>query len=537
MIPFSLNELAAAAGGRVVCGSHCSVDPASAAIAQVSTDSRKVDAHTLFIPLKGERFDGHDFIVGALEKGACAIASSRSIEELKAAVGPALEKCAVIECEDTLRLLGLSGQLVRRRCHAVTGAITGSCGKTTVKEMTASIMAQRGKTLFTEGNFNNDVGVPLTLLRLDDSYDYAVIEQGASHLCDIARTAEFVEADYALITNAGDAHIEGFGSAEGVFKGKSEILDRLYSMHKPEGDAGAGAVVGAGAGADCAAGSACSCSSSTAGDRVKGIGIVPHDSKWIENWKSRYAQAFDCGRLLTFGEHEDATMRVTDIVCKTVTEGGCEHSELCFHLHCSDKRFACDGDLSIKALGRHNAINAAGAALLALVMGARAEDIAPGIAASENIGGRLTPIFYDGGLTLIDDAYNASFNAVIAAVDTLNGFNGRRIMIFGDMGELGAAATDLHTRVGAHAKGRIDSMLCVGPLTSHTVEAMGEGASHFDSHEQLFEKLAGMMAQARSDGQSVTCLVKGSHAMHMDKVTAFIREYAKANGYHLKGES
>ena len=535
MIPFSLNELAAAAGGRVVCGSQCSVDPDAAVIAQVSTDSRKVDAHTLFIPLKGERFDGHDFIGGALEKGACAIASSRSLEELKAAVGTALEKCAVILCEDTLRLMGLSGQLVRRRCHAVTGAITGSCGKTTVKEMTASIMAQRGKTLFTEGNFNNDVGVPLTLLRLDDSYDYAVIEQGASHLCDIARTAEFVEADYALITNAGDAHIEGFGSAEGVFRGKSEILDRLYSIHDPEGDAGVG--VGDGAGAGCPAGSGCGCGGSADGGRVKGIGIVPHDSKWIENWKTRYAQAFDCGRLLTFGEHEDATMRVTDIVCKTVTEGGCEHSELCFHLHCSDKRFAYDGDLSIKALGRHNAINAAGAALLALVMGARAEDIAPGIAASENIGGRLTPIFYDGGLTLIDDAYNASFNAVIAAVDTLNAFKGRRIMIFGDMGELGSAATDLHTRVGAHAKGRIDNMLCVGPLTNHTVEAMGEGASHFDSHEQLFEKLADMMAQARSAGQSVTCLVKGSHAMHMDKVTAFIKEYAAANGYHLKGES
>ena len=170
-------------------------------IKAVSTDSRNCQG-ALFIALVGEKFDGHDFVAKAIENGAVAVAVSR---EIKVSV-------PCVKCADTLRFLGLCALVVRRKCQAKVVSLTGSCGKTTVKEYTASILSLCGNTIATAGNFNNDVGVPLTLLRLDRNTEYAVIEQGASHPLDIKRTCEFVQAQVALINNVGGAHLEGFGS-------------------------------------------------------------------------------------------------------------------------------------------------------------------------------------------------------------------------------------------------------------------------------------------------------------------------------------
>ena len=238
MIAFAIHELLRLAQGELHIGTKAAQEgmDRNQVIEFVSTSSKDINNDkTLFVPLKGERFDAHDFIGDAISNGAKIIASSRSMDELKASLGDdasKLDEVMVLECKDTLRLLGLTGQIVRCKAKALVCAITGSCGKTTVKEMTASILSELGKTLYTEGNFNNDVGVPLTLRRLDDSYDFAVIEQGASHLGDIERTCEFVKAQYALITNVGEAHIMGFGSREGVYKGKSEILDSLFDRYR-----------------------------------------------------------------------------------------------------------------------------------------------------------------------------------------------------------------------------------------------------------------------------------------------------------------
>ncbi len=515
MQAFKLQELLSLAQLQLPLESSEQEQVLALEIKSVSTSSREIGEQCLFVPLKGERFDGHDFIMSALEQGAVAFASAMSKQELlsrcevdkRDAFAALMHKAVIIPCPDTLRFFGQCGQLVRQKCapQLVLGAITGSCGKTSVKEMTASILSQCGTTLFTQGNFNNDVGVPLTLLRLDQSQQFAIIEQGASHLQDIARTAEFVEADYALITNVGQAHILGFGSREGVYHGKSEILDQLFALH-PLKNEGAGAGTGAGAGAG--------------SERRGGFGIVPADSEWFAKWQEDYADFVAAGKLLSFGEMDHATMQVSNIVVNSQEES------LSFHLHCADQRFPLDADITLPVLGRHNAINAAAAALLALTMGATAEAVVAGLSSAKLMQGRLSAQHYK-NLTVIDDAYNASFNAVIAAIDTLSAQNGVRILILGDMGELGDEEILLHEKVGSHAQGKIDLLLCIGPLSQYCVQKMGHQALHFLHHEDLIAMLQGKIEQEIAAGHHVSCLVKGSHAMHMEKVVAALQDFGK----------
>lgn len=475
MISFTLEELAHLA--------RLSLTPEqkSQVIDHVSTNSNDIGQNCLFVPLKGERFDGHSFIAGAIAQGAVAYASCQEASP---------EGALKVSCANTLRLLGKCGELVRRKSPALICAITGSCGKTTVKEMTAAILSEAGTTHYTHGNFNNDVGVPLTLLQLTLEHQYAVIEQGASHLLDIARTAEFVEADFALITNVGAAHIAGFGSQEGVYYGKSEILDNLFARFPERNDDG---LLPLG----------------------RGIGIVPADSEFWPKWQQDYRKELEQGRLLSFGSSQDATMRVTNITK--------EGSTLSFNLTGLD----VDAHISLNTLGRHNAINAAGAALLARVMGATPAQIVSGLKKSQGLSGRLTPQSYSCGLTVIDDAYNASFNAVIAALDTLSQMDDTRIMVFGDMGELGQSAPKLHTEVGVAAQDKVDVFFALGPLSENATAALQGtkvAAYHCADHAELKDKLYQLITAELKAGHKVTCLIKGAHAMQMDKAVAALKE-------------
>ncbi len=453
MIPFQLKDLCSSAQGVLSGDDLC--------IEAVTTDSRKA-AGALFIALKGERFDGHDFLDKAIDGGAVALGVSKELDDSIKNLCQQ-KHIAILKCSDTLRLLGLAGKTVRDQSKAKVVSLTGSCGKTTVKELTALILAKKGKTLATAGNFNNDVGVPLTLLNLEQDTEFAVIEQGASHPQDIARTCEFVGSEVALINNAGSAHIEGFGSLRGVYLGKSEILQDVFSRG--------------------------------------GIGIVPSASNWIDAWKSDFKNELQDGRLITFGLADDDFVKVSNI--KTTLDG----------VECSLKAQGYEFAVKLPLLGAHNALNAAAACALALKAGAEVSMLKDGLLSYRPMAGRLCVKKF-AGFTLIDDAYNASFNSVIAALDVLAQGEGRRVFIFGDMGELGSEAIALHEKVGAHAKLCVDELWCLGRLSEHSCKAFGAKAVHFESHETLIKAAL----ELASSNTYASFLVKGSHAMHMDLI-------------------
>ena len=448
MISFRLGELARRCAGQLSGPDLC--------VERVSTDSREC-AGALFVPLRGERHDGHDFIGDALGRGAAAVLTQRP---LPPAAVPQLQVA------DTLHALGCCGQLVRERCPARLCSITGSCGKTTVKEMTAAICRRRGRTICTQGNFNNDVGVPLTLLRLEADTQYAVIEQGASHLQDLERTCRFVASRLGLITNAGLAHIEGFGSRRNVYRGKSELLDAVLAT--PDG-----------------------------------VGIVSADSEYFGDWRRDYAAWEEQGRLLSFGRSPQATVQVQDL-----TQQG---AQLSFTLSCGAQRTR----VCLQALGVHNAVNAAAAAALALQLGLDLDEVRAGLESWQAMEGRLS-VVRSTPFTLIDDAYNASFNAVMSAIDTLAGLPGYRVLIFADMQELGDEAEAAHAEVGRHAAASLDEMLCYGELAALSARAAGPRARHF-------QKLTDLIQYARHEllaqhSHNLTILVKGSHAMGLRQV-------------------
>lgn len=446
MISFNLSEL--------TVYSNISLFGKDIEINKVSTDSRDCRG-ALFIALIGEHFDGHSFIDKAIENGAVAVAVSN---------GQVYETVSTIKCPNTLDLLGYCGLLVRLKSNALVLSLTGSCGKTTVKEFTYNILERCGKSMATQGNFNNDVGVPLTLLRIERDTKFAVIEQGASHPQDIARTCRFVKSKIALINNVGGAHIEGFGSSYGIYKGKSEILDDVFLND--------------------------------------GIGIVPCDSPWYKNWCDDYAQQLKEKKLLSFGTKDIATVQLLDLKSSL--------DKLDFKLRLPKGEII---PITLNVLGEHNALNAAAAALLAYCAGASSSDIRLGLSQSKNLQGRLCAKNFE-NFTLIDDAYNASFGAVIAACKTLSMCKGHKVMIFGDMGELGAESEDLHTKVGMCAKEYVDELLCVGEMSKHTVKAFGERAKHFNCHLDLVKYALGLLNK-----QYCSFLVKGAHSMHMQTIT------------------
>lgn len=477
MIPFKLSELTAAdrQGALRLYGQDRE-------IFEVTSDSRKVtDRGCLFVALSGERFDGHAFVAEVIKKGACAVGVSESFYALHQAelAGSGI---SVVTAPDTLRLWGLCGLACRQHFAGTVVSITGSCGKTTVKEMTAAILRRSGKVLATQANFNNDVGVPLTLLSLQGDERYAVIEQGASHPQDIARTCEFVQAQYCVITNAGHAHIEGFGSAYGVYRGKSEMLDDVL--------------------------------------RRGGSAAVPSDSPWAESWQQDYAPYVQAGRLHFFGKAEQNLVSIRDLQSS--------EDSLTFTLQLRDPaRLSCITaiEVNLALLGAHNAQNAAAAAALTLLAGARPEDIKAGLESCAPVAGRLK-VLRAPGLVVLDDAYNASFDSVLAGLERLHSFKEySRIAVLADMGELGTDSVKLHQAAGkAACSAELTALLCFGPKSTDTAECGPQGCSrHFADKGALCAELTALLDRLRSEHRQAAVLVKGSHSMHMEEVVAALR--------------
>lgn len=442
-------------------------------VGRVTIDSRNVQAGDLFIAIKGPRFDGHAYAEQAVKDGAVAVVCSQ----------PLALNVAQIVVDDTQHALGLLAAAVKAAVPVKTVAMTGSSGKTTVKEMCAAILRQKGEVLATAGNFNNDIGVPLTLLNLTHRHDYAVIELGANHRGEIAYTTALTRPDAALINNVQPAHVEGFGDIWGVARAKSEIAKGLSET---------------------------------------GLIITNADSEFADFWQREYAGR----RHITFsrkfaGEVEDG-LRHPDLYATDITldSAGCAR----FVLYWQSQQQTIEVPLP----GEHNVSNALAAAALCCEVGATLAEVASGIASLRPVPGRMNVHQFGSGVTgprIIDDTYNANVASAKAALDVLASFAGYRVMVLGDMGELGAHARAYHEEVGAHAvDAGIDNLFTLGVLSQSASQTFnGHGGQHFDNKDELVDALIIIMKQQTN----VTILVKGSRSAHMELVVEDLLSYAK----------
>lgn len=423
--------------------------------ASISTDSRQLKPGDLYVALQGQRFDGHDFIQQAQEAGAVAALVQSDI----------ITSLPYIKVENTRLALG---QLAAARRQAFKGplvGITGSNGKTTVKEMLAAILRKQGEVLVTQGNFNNDIGMPLTLLGLEQQ-DYAVIEMGANHHGEIAYLTGIAKPDIALVNNAGPAHLEGFGSIRGVAEAKAEIYQGLPA---------------------------------------DGVAIINRDDDYSDYWHGLCKKY----RIVDFSLRDKNAMVYGE--WKPAEQGGV------LKVWHNDSMFR----VVLKVYGRHNAMNAMAAIAVAVTLQVPVEKISEALQQFESVEGRLKMHQVSPTLVVIDDTYNANPASLSAGIDVLKQLPGEHWLILGDMGELGGDATRLHFDAGIKARrAGISRLLAVGEASQHAVDAFGEGAQLFENKDELITFLK--LHQAAVLG----VLVKGSRFMHMEEIVKQLTEEA-----------
>ena len=409
---FRLSELVGKTGGRLI--------GPDTEVTGMTHDSRMMRPGMLFVALPGKRHDGHEFAASAVADGAAAVLVSRRLES----------DFPQLLVSDTRQAMGQIASAWRARLPVTLVGVTGSNGKTTVKEMIASILAVAGPTWSTQGNYNNEIGMPLTLAELDENHRYAVVEMGAARPGDIQYLAEMARPQVSLITNAGPAHLETMGSLEGVARTKGEIYDAL-------------------------------------GD--DGIAVINADDRFADDWRERAAPR----DIVTFGMAADADVR-----------GIADRGQLRIILR--------DGEFLFRPVlpGRHNLLNA----LAALAVGkALSIPMEPAIAALERmtgLPGRLQVRHHPAGWTLVDDTYNANPASLYAGLQVLEELGGERWLVLGDMAELGPDSDKLHAEMGqAAADLGVRRMFCLGPSSRYGCEAFGDGGAHFDTHRELVAAL------------------------------------------------
>ncbi|MEQ9222328.1 MAG: UDP-N-acetylmuramoyl-tripeptide--D-alanyl-D-alanine ligase [Salinisphaeraceae bacterium] len=435
-----LSEVATLVNGRLV-GDDAWVEG-------VSTDTRRLAPGCLFVALRGEHHDGHEFVRRAATLAAGAALVAREVDG-----GP-----SQILVGDTLAALQRLAAAWRLRSNAPVLAVTGSNGKTTVKTMLAAILGQSGRVLATRGNLNNHIGVPLTLLELSAEHDFAVVEMGANHPGEIALLTRLARPNVGLITNAGDAHLEGFGSREGVARAKGELF------------------------ADLAA---------------DGIAVINADDAYADLWGELAGDR----RQLRFGLRGKTEVRAHDVTT--------EANGMRFVLTAPDGEAA----VTLPLAGRHNVANALAAAAAAAAVGTPVAAIAAGLAAVPPVAGRLRARSATGGATLIDDSYNANPDSLAAAIEVLTAGTGQAWLVLGDMAELGDATDKRHAEAGRLArKAGVRRLFTIGRHSALAAGAFGDGARHYEEREALVRDVA--------DGLSadVTVLVKGSRSAGMEQV-------------------
>jgi UDP-N-acetylmuramoyl-tripeptide--D-alanyl-D-alanine ligase len=402
---------------------QCDIPETDVSFTGITSDSRKVAPGMLFAALSGGTFDGHDYADQAMADGAVAVLVCRDVDS----------SLPALKVADVLKALGTLAAYWRTQCPAKVIGITGSNGKTTVKEMIASILQNTGSVLATEGNFNNELGVPLTLFRLDKHNDYAIVEMGAANPGDIAYLADIVRPDIGVITNIGPAHLQGFLSIEGVAKAKGE----LYAALPADGTA-----------------------------------IINAAEPWVETW-----QRVNTAGASYFFNAEDSDVRARQLdggVMVTTPLG--------------------EFPLQLPLPGEHNLSNALAATAVCLALGVPLADIKHGLEAVKPVPGRLSMMTAAGGWTIIDDTYNANPASLYAALQVLAGQGGEPWLVIGDMLELGADSRKMHAEMADAARSLgVARLFAVGEATAATVAAFGRGAVHFDDKESLIEALCSQL--------------------------------------------
>ncbi len=425
----------------------------------VSTDTRTLKHGDLFVALVGPNFDGHSFVNEAAGKGAVGALVSRTLAA----------DVSAVQVADTRLGLGQLAAHWRRQFQIPVIAVTGSNGKTTVKNMIAAILNVTGPVLATQGNLNNDIGVPLTLLRLKPGDLHAVIEMGMNHPGEIDYLTKLTRPTIALINNAAAAHLAGLGSVSAVARAKGEIYSGLDA---------------------------------------DGIAVLNADDPHADLWRELAAPH----RVITFGLDRPA-----DVSAEYELDAGGST------IHLKTPHGGINMRLSL--LGRHNVMNALAASSASLAAGVSLADIQAGLEKLRSVSGRLEVKHGLNGARVLDDTYNANPGSLAAGVEVLKAASGERVLVLGDMGELGEAARDIHRRVGLLAKSLgIERLYAVGELTPGAVEAFGKGAQHFTSHEALIENLRSCLHA------DMTVLVKGSRLMKMERVVAGIVEHDPNGG-------
>ena len=419
-------------------------------VSGVATDTRNLKFGDVFVALQGEKYDGHKFIDESIEQIVHGVLVHKSVDT----------KLPMVKVEDTLAGMTHWARAWKKKVNPCLVAVTGSNGKTTVKQMMSEILRQAGKVCATQGNLNNHIGVPLTLLSLRMNDQFAVIEMGANHHGEIHNLSVLAEPRVAVITNAGPAHLEGFGTVAGVAQAKGEIIDGVLQ---------------------------------------DGAVVLNADDDYLDVWL-RKAEHLN---VLTFGFNENAQIRGTMLSDSSllISTPGYE------------------AEVNLPVLGKHNMYNALAATAAAYALGVEKNNVLVGLQNTSQVSGRLQIRQGILGATIIDDTYNANPASLQAAIEVLCAQHGEPWLVLGDMGELGSEAESIHAHMGEIARAAgVKRLFGLGELAAYAVSAFGERGLHFQQHDELSKEL---LSRLNAD---CCVLVKGSRAMHMEDVVKLVAQ-------------